>query len=130
MYKNKRNKRRFLHVFFYLANCLLQGNKYKRIVGYFLSPPVPSVVPLWIQLLVKIENNQNNKRFNLSWPWAPYNLKVMVELKHLLVHFLNYFTFKCLKVWGNFSCFTLHSFLFCSSSSACSLLCSSTRESI
>ena len=96
MYKIKETKDVFLE------NSLLQGKKYKIIVGYFLSPPVPSVVPLWIQLLVKIENNQNNKRFNLSWPWAPYNLKVMVELKHLLVHFLNYFTFKCLKVWGNF----------------------------
>ena len=32
------------------------GKKYKRIVGYFPAPPGPSAVPLWKQLLVKIDH--------------------------------------------------------------------------
>ena len=32
------------------------GKKYKIIVGYFPAPPGPSAVPLWKQLLVKIDH--------------------------------------------------------------------------
>ena len=34
----------------------LGEKKYKIIVGYFPAPPGPSAVPLWKQLLVKIDH--------------------------------------------------------------------------